>query len=270
MRNLKKQINEGAEKVSEALQNLLLEFRPIKLNLNQTAMRLTLVLALIFANVSGSTSISESSGANAMMIPALSKEEIYVNSIKEKFQDLLVTEVKNYITELAPESQLTPEYMVKKCIEYNTDIIFVLSQAILESHLGTKGKAAKTNSVWNVGTYDDGQILYTYKTPNESLEPYLKLVNEKYLINVTASGDTIFKDLNHLVQDRGYINYRGNRFASARGYENGMRKLMVKIDMETSISFYQEMVMLSPAEILAYFAPFEKPELDYASFQAMN
>jgi hypothetical protein len=58
-----------------------------------------------------------------------------------------------------------------------------------------------------------------------------------------------------LVQDRGYINYQGNRFASARGYENGMRKLMVKIDMETSISFYQDFLKLDDYEILSYFNP---------------
>lgn len=144
-----------------------------------------------------------------------------------------------------------------------------MAQGLLESHFGTKGKAAKTNSVWNVGTYDDGQILYTYGTPDESLEPYLKLINENYLINVTAEGDTVYKDISHLTSDRGYINYDGKRFASARGYENAMRKLMITIDAKTSIKFYQEVLTLPDTKLLAYFNP--NPEtLDPEKFMALR
>jgi hypothetical protein len=193
--------------------------------------------------------------------------EIYVNNLRTKMKNELTKEVHNYIKLMAPGSNLNPEYLVEKCLEYETDIIFVLSQALLESHFGTRGKAAQTNSVWNVGTYDDGQVLYRYKTVDESLEPYLKLINEKYLINITSKGDTIYKDLGHLVQDRGYINYNGSRFASARGYENGMRKFMVKIDMETSISFYQDILRLTDQEILAFFIP---ETTIYEEFYALN
>jgi len=269
MRNLRKQMKEEAEKVSETLFNLLTNFKIPKFR--KPAMKMLLILALTFLNISGTTSVSESSGgASSLNMITLSPEEIYINSIKTKFNQKLVIEVDNYIKQIAPESKLNPEYLVEKCLEYNTDIIFVLAQALLESHFGTKGKAAETNSVWNVGTYDDGQILYRYRHPNESLEPYLKLVNGKYLINITSSGDTIYKDLGHLLQDRGYINYNGNRFASAIGYENGMRKLMVKIDIETSISFYQGILKLSEPQILAYFAPPENLEFDYSKLQAMN
>jgi hypothetical protein len=171
---------------------------------------------------------------------------------------------------MAPENKLSSQLLVEKCLEYDTDIIFVLSQALLESHFGTKGKAAETNSVWNVGTFDNGQILYTYSHPDKSLEPYLKLVNDKYLIEVTTKGDTIYKDLHHLVQDRGYTNYRGARFATARGYENGMRKLMVRIDMETSIAFYQSILKLEPHELLDLFGPARQDELDPTNFYAQN
>lgn len=269
MRNLRKQMKEGAEKVSETLFNLLTNFKIPKFR--SPAMKITLILVLTFMNISGTTSVSEvTGGINAMSKVILTPEQVYVNSLQLKFNQKLVAEVDNYIKQLAPETKLNSEFLVKKCLEYNTDIIFVLAQGLLESHFGTKGKAAETNSVWNVGTYDDGQILYRYKDPNESLEPYLKLINEKYLINITSSGDTIYKDLGHLVQDKGYINYNGSRFASARGYENGMRKLMVKIDMETSISFYQDILKLSEPQILAYFAPPENLEIDYSKLQAMN
>jgi hypothetical protein len=182
----------------------------------------------------------------------------YVKSIKDSFKLNLVSEVENYINKIAPTSKLNPELLVEKCLEYNTDLVFVLSQALLESHFGTKGKATQTNSVWNVGTYDNGKVLYTYKDPNNSLVPYLKLINEKYLINVSENGDTTYKDLSHLLEDKGYINYNGDRFASARGYENGLRKIMIKIDLETKISFYQQLISLSSDDLVAYFVPITK------------
>ena len=264
MRNLKKKqmIKEGAEEVSE----VLIKFANLKGFFRKFLM---LTLLFLFMNVSTTPGGKEMiQSASAAINPPLTEEAIYVQSVKNRMESLLIGEVERYIESMAPENKLSSQFLVEKCLEYDTDIIFVLSQALLESHFGTKGKAAETNSVWNVGTFDDGQILYTYKSADESLEPYLKLVNDKYLIEVTTRGDTIYKDLHHLVQDRGYTNYRGARFATARGYENGMRKLMVRIDMETSISFYQDILTLSDYEILAFFRP--ESEIDYNNFYALN
>jgi len=141
-----------------------------------------------------------------------------------------------------------------------------LAQGMLESHLGTKGKAKETNSVWNVGTYDNDRILYRYKDPNESIEPYLELLKKEYLINITSNGDTIYKDLHHLVEDKGYINYKGNRFSSAIGYENSMRKLIIKIDMETSIRFYQSIMQMTPDNLILD----QNLEVNYSLLQAMR
>lgn len=268
MRNLKKQIKEEAEKVSEALKNLLTNFRLLKFK--KPAMRIVLMIILAFISINGTNSVPEIGGVSAMIIQRPNPVTVYANTVKDKFRTKLVIEVENYITKMAPSSNLNPEFLVKKCLEYNTDIIFVLSQGIIESHYGTKGAALKTNSVWNVGAYDNQKPRNWYKHPDESLEPYLKLINEKYLIHITSKGDTIYKDLHHLVEDRGYTNYAGKRFASARGYENAMRKFMVKIDMETSISFYQEILTLSDPELLAFFAPTEDLKLDYSTLQVMN
>ena len=257
----KDQIKKGAEEVSEALiifgNKLTGEFKKFLL---------ILFLLLFSVNISTPGIMGD---LKTTMTPMFSKEEVYVNSVKEKMEVSLISEVGNYIQKMAPDAELSPEFIVKKCVEYDTDIIFVLAQALLESHFGTKGKAAVTNSVWNVGTYDNGMILYTYNDPNESLEPYLKLVNEKYLITVSPKGDTIYKDLIHLVLDRGYVNYAGKRFASARGYENALRKLIITIDMETSIKFYQELYILPREKMLAYFAPVNN-ELNSDEFVALR
>jgi len=262
MRKLKKnQIKEEAKQVSEAL----LRFVNPKGFLKKVVM---IASVFLFMNVTSITTGGSTDELSAKVGSIMSEEDIYVESVKTKMKSQLVKEVDTYIKRIAPNSQLTPGYLVTKCLEYNTDIIFVLSQALLESHFGTKGKAAETNSVWNVGTYDNGKVLYTYKHPDESLEPYLKLVNEKYLIHVTSEGDTIYKDLHHLIEDRGYTNYRGARFASARGYENGMRKLMLKIDMETSISFYQDIINLPNQQLLSFFNP--DPTMNYEDFYALK
>jgi len=245
--SMKNRIKLEAEEVSEAL----ITFGH---KLNGTFKKVLIIIFLLLFNVTISTP-----GANRDIKPSLisivSKEDVYVETVRNKMETNLIAEVNAYIQRLAPEAQLSPELLVEKCVEYETDIVFVLAQALLESHFGTRGKATTTNSVWNVGTYDNGRVLYRYRTPDESLEPYLKLLNEKYLINITPQGDTIFKDLKHLVSDKGYVNYAGNRFASARGYENALRKLMITIDMETSIKFYHELLILPTEKLLSYFSP---------------
>jgi len=182
------------------------------------------------------------------------KDDVYTDEVRDLMNTKLVEEVERYMNIISPNSKLHPGYLVQMCQIYDMDVIFVLAQGILESHLGTKGKATKTNSVWNVGTYDDGQVLYTYDDPNHSLIPYLTLLNERYLLK-SDSCDVNDKEILHLVQDKGYTNYNGYRFASARGYENGLRNLMIKIDMETSISMFQDISNLSNEQISTFFNP---------------
>lgn len=246
MKNLKKKQIKEAQQVSKAS-------KKFGLNLKGLSKKIIYVLIIfMFINImsfEGKEKIIYVEDKNVF------DTSLYVNNVKDTFKIQLYNEVSEYIHRMAPNSKLNSAYLVEKCLEYETDITFVLSQGLLESHFGTRGKAAETNSVWNVGTYDNGKILYTYKNPNQSIEPYLKLVNEKYLINVTEKGDTTYKDLYHLLEDKSYINYRGLRFASAKGYENALRQIMIRIKRETKIYFYQEIINLPDEKILAYFIP---------------
>ena len=267
MRNLRKQSKTKGEdslKSASSLSTLVSKLiNPVK-----AISRIILVLFFIMINLSGTNSYLEADGANSTPETPKDPKTVYVETVNEKFYEKLIREVGNYITRMAPTSDLTPKYLVDKCLEYDIDINFVLAQALLESHFGTRGKAAETNSVWNVGTYDDGQILYTYSTADESIEPYLKLINERYLLRITSTGDTIHLDEAKLVEDGAYKNINGLRFASARGYENAMRKLMLRIDSETSIAFYQEILRLPSDELIAYFIPSESEGVDYSLLQA--
>lgn len=275
MRKLSKKIKQEAEQVSEAsiclyrqFVNFLINVRLPKFRKPLILLKAALVIALLFANMPGFNSGGDANQNASAMTTFANPKIVYINNLRANFEEKLVTEVELYINGMVSESKLDPSHIVEKCLEYETDIIFVLAQALLESHFGTRGKAVETNSVWNVGTFDNGTILYRYPDPNESLEPYLKLLKEDYLINITHAGDTIQKEVHELIMDdRRYTNYRGARFASARGYENGMRKLMVRIDMETSINFYQDILSLSNEELTAYFIPKDE-SLDYENFQA--
>lgn len=176
----------------------------------------------------------------------LVKPEQYISYSKNKIKKELFKEVENYIYTIAPNTNLSATYLVDKCLEYNICISFVLAQGMLESHFGTKGIASRTNSVWNVGTYDNGAILYCYNHPNESVEPYLDLLKRRYLVG---------KDLHSLLQDKNFINDEGKRYASAKNYENLMRKLIIDIESKTNISLYQSLLTMENDTYLALFKP---------------
>jgi flagellum-specific peptidoglycan hydrolase FlgJ len=159
---------------------------------------------------------------------------------------------------IAPTEKLNPTLLVQLCSKYEIDIVFVIAQAILESHIGTKGKAVQTNSVWNVGTFDDGMIHYRYSHPNKSIEPYLKLVKERYLIKVTAQGDTLHREIGNLISDRGYVNYEGKRYATSPVYENLLRHWIIRVQMDSKIKLYQDIKTMTDEDILGFFIPQEE------------
>ena len=140
----------------------------------------------------------------------------------------LVDEVQNYINTVAPTSNLRACILVDACEKYNIEVKFALAQGELESHFGTKGLASKTNSVWNVGAYDGhtfSKIMnYKYSHPNESIEPYLKLLYERYLTYETEEG--LLKN---------FVDYNDNRFASDESYEERLRYKYKYISNNTQI-----------------------------------
>lgn len=116
--------------------------------------------------------------------------------------------------------------MIELVEEYNVDIKFVLAQGEIESHFGTKGIAARTNSVWNVGAYDGTPVAeingkHKFRHPNESIEPYLQLLTTKYLVEGKLEIDLM----------KSYTTKSGARYATAKDYEV---RLKAKYDSITS------------------------------------
>lgn len=159
----------------------------------------------------------------------------YTDSVKTQ----LINEVDTYINTIAPSSKLDGEIVVDKCCEYNVDIAFVLAQGQIESHFGTAGTARKTNSVFNVGAYDGYSATkqrangFGFSHPNESVEPYLILLTNNYLVNGKTVNDLMYV----------YVNHLGMRYASDTRYEYMLRSVYNKINSKTNInSLYNEYV----------------------------
>lgn len=154
--------------------------------------------------------------------------ENYYNYLGAKVS--LINEVENYITQVAPTSDLRAYKVVELCEQYNMDVIFVLAQGQVESVFGTKGLARKTNSVWNVGAYDNKPISkkYKYNHPNESIEPYIKLLLSRYLKDRT--------EVNLLTN---FVDINGNRYATNSHYEDMLTDKYNTIKTSTSIDSLQ-------------------------------
>lgn len=148
------------------------------------------------------------------------RNEQYYNTITSE----LIFAVSEYIIMHDNASQLNAKLLVSLSDLYDINLTFILAQAHLESRFGSLGLAKRTNSVFNVGTYDDGRILYSYNDPNESIEPYLKLLKQNYLNN--KSEDDLLEE---------FIDYKGDRYASNTRYEKDLSKMIQNIKNQTTI-----------------------------------
>lgn len=146
----------------------------------------------------------------------------------------LVKEVQNYISSVAPTSNVRGYAIVEECVKYNIDICFVLAQGEIESHFGTIGLGSKFNNVFNVDVHDkvkgkhDMNKKYIYEYPNQSIEPYLQLLNKNYLVDKLESD---------LMQN--YVDINGSRYASDENYEEKMRFKYKHIIENTNITNLQ-------------------------------
>lgn len=147
-----------------------------------------------------------------------------------------VMEVQNYITSVAPTSNLRGYALVELCEEYHVDIKFALAQGEIESHFATTGLGARLCNVFNVGC-EDGKSAeevnkeYVKKNPNESIEPYLKLITSKYMVGKLEAD---------LMEN--YVDINGNRYASDPLYEQKLRSRYEYIARNTRINELSEKV----------------------------
>lgn len=114
-------------------------------------------------------------------------------------------------------TQLKPETLVSVADKNDFDLPFLMAAAHLESCFGATPRAKKTNSVFSVGCYDSGKNAVTYADPNDSVEAYINLLNNHYLID----GKTIFD----LMTPGKFVNELGKRYASNKEYEGKIKSV---------------------------------------------
>lgn len=162
--------------------------------------------------------------------------DVYRDNIELKYQSAksqVIDEIDKYIKQVAPNSVLNAITLFNLCEEYGVDIKFALAQGHIESHFGTKGMARKTNSVFNVFAFD-GQEYHKisrkgkYDHPDYSIEPYLKLLKNNYMVEKTEY-DLMNK----------FVNIDGKRYASDPLYES---KLSDKFEYISSNTKLDELV----------------------------
>lgn len=149
----------------------------------------------------------------------------------EGIKDNIVTEIDNYIDSVAIESGVNGIRLFELCDMYGVDVRFAMAQAEAESHFGTKGTAAKTNSVFNVGAFDGDSAEvqkrkgYGFSHPDDSIEPYLLLLVNTYLVNGKTEEDLFIK----------FVNKDGKRYASNPNYETMLLTIYNKINENTKL-----------------------------------
>lgn len=169
-------------------------------------------------------------GPNGME-PEPQMESLDLASMALSVRNELANEVDNYIKTVAPTSLVNAEYLVSECHEYDIDIAFVLAQGTIESHFATKGIGGKINSIFNVCVYDNIKSgngvhkTHRYAHPDDSIEPYLQLLRESYLVNGKTEADMLIN----------YVNKYGQRYASHPQYEVQLASVMKRIQRTTKI-----------------------------------
>lgn len=185
--------------------------------------------------------------AGALLINVLNNDKTLANNEKEELINFIENEedikpeytnnieyqkkveaVENYMTYALANlgysresTKLTAEALVNASYKYSFDLPLLMAVAHQESCFGATPRAKRTNSVFSVGSYDNGKNVATYAHPDDSVESYIKLLNSDYLIN----GKTI----SDLLQPGSFVNKNGHRYASDKKYESNLKNIRNKI-----------------------------------------
>lgn len=194
------------------------------------------------------SNITTEMGPRGVYVESESEENIIREMMMEEYieaRNQLAIEVDNYIASVAPKANIDPFLMIDLCAEYGVDIRFVLAQGQIESHFATKGTAARTLSIFNVGAYDGHSASrqrrngFGFSDPNESIEPYLQLITTEYMVNGKTESDLM----------KNYVNGLGMRYASNPKYESMLRSVYKRISNRPAFSIAYENYLESQSNL---------------------
>lgn len=120
------------------------------------------------------------------------------------------------------KSPVNADQILAVADKYQIPVELILAQGIHESHFGTKGRAARTNNIFNVGNTTPGDSLpmnhpdkskydHHFNTWDEGLDAYGKLISSRYLKG---------KSVDDLMSN--FVNASGNRYAENKDYEKNL------------------------------------------------
>lgn len=153
------------------------------------------------------------------------KPEIMVN-MDTVVTRMLEYDINNYFKNNFPKSKISAKEISRVCVKYKLEPLFLLSMAHVESHYGTAGKARRTNSVFNVGAWDDGSTKNRYAAPDSSIEDYAILITENYLNE---------KTVDELLKPGSFKSIYGYRYAKEPEYEYHVKFAMKLIKSKSKI-----------------------------------
>ena len=158
---------------------------------------------------------------------------------EDSVRTILVATVDSYIKEIAPKSKLKGSVIVDLSLKHNFDITLLLAQAHLEGQFATVGRLARTNSAFGVGAYDNGHNAYTYKDPNESIEPYILLVKSRYLDYTDNDIDKTILAVDRLL-NRNYRSRSGALYAQNDIYGQRLKSIVNNINKQYDVRSLQK------------------------------
>lgn len=201
-----------------------------QVTLNSIINSICLVVVAVFAILAFTWSIPKQEEQNGY-----DTATEYIRELQTSYQGVksdLVDLTQHYIDSVAPNSGLRALILVENCEKYGIPITFTLAQGEIESHFGTMGLAYRTNSVWNVGAYDSyslSDITHKFSNPNNSVVPYLELLQSNYLPDKTVED---------LLDN--FVDINGNRYASDKYYETKLKEKVKYITDNYRIDELQE------------------------------
>lgn len=156
---------------------------------------------------------------NSIMTQLPANFDEKVEAVKEYIKYALNNQKYKY-----DDLKLSPEALVLAAYENDFDLPMMLAQAHQESCFGMTPRARRTNSVFSVGLYDSGKNACTYDTQDDSIQSYIDLLKNDYMLDGKSELD--------LLKPKAFVNYRGHRYAQDPNYEkyiNNIRNRIIRM-----------------------------------------
>lgn len=121
---------------------------------------------------------------------------------------------------------ITAKDIIDVSAKYNVPVELILAQGAMESNFGTKGRAARTNNIFNVGNTTPGDkmrkgskeqqaVSRKFDSWIDGLDAYASLMSRRYAPDGNWS---------NLLEN--FVNDEGNRYATAEGYEDSLKQMI--------------------------------------------